>query len=84
MEFTEKELLAKKKEIENAKNEIAENKGELKGLMKQLKETWECSSLDEAKKKLKKMEIEINEFKNQIEIATEELTKTYFNKEGEI
>lgn len=56
---TEQELLRKKKQIEEAKQELAELQGESKGLEKQLKEDWNCASLREAKTRLQELEDEL-------------------------
>jgi len=81
MALTEQQLLKKKKEIETAKMELSELKGEEKALLKQLKENWQCATLIEAKKKLKEFEKEAEELTTKIEEATTELEETYLKEE---
>lgn len=79
MALTETELLKLKKEIEISKTELSELKGEEKALLKQLKEDWGCSTLSEAKTKIKKFEAEAEELSRQIEDKTNELEKKYLD-----
>jgi len=79
--YTERELLAKKKEIENAKNELAGLKGEEKSLLVQLKDDWNCTTLSEAKKKIKDFQAEVEALSLKIESATEKLQEKYFNEQ---
>lgn len=81
MPFTEKELIAKKQEIEDAKQVIAESKGEMKALIQQLKDTYKCSTLAEAKKVLMKLQKSVETLTSDIEEAKELLQETYFNEE---
>lgn len=81
MKYTEAQLIEKKKEIETAKTESAELNGELKGLLKRLKESYKCSTLKEAKEMLKKMEKASAKLDNEIQAATKEIEETYFNEE---
>ena len=50
-------------------------------VLKQLKDTWKCTSLADAKKKIKGYETEVEKLAIQIEEATEELEETYLNEE---
>ena len=76
--MTEQELLKKKKEIESAKTELSELKGEEKALMKQLENEWECKTLAEAKKKIHQFETEEKQFLTEITEKTKKLEETYF------
>ena len=79
--MTEQELLRKKKEIETAKTQLSELKGEEKALLKQLKDNWDCETLAEAKKKIQKYEIEEKSLITEIAEKTKELEETYFTEE---
>lgn len=50
--MNERQLLELKEDIEKAKQEISELKGQKKGLMKQLKEDWGCETLEQAQEQL--------------------------------
>jgi len=71
--MTEKELLELKQDIEEAKQKVSELKGEKQALMKQLKETWNCSSLEEAEKKLTELTNRRGQYSVEIETGMEEL-----------
>jgi hypothetical protein len=71
--MTEQDLLNKKKEIERAKTKLSELTGEEKSLLKQLKEDWDCSSLSQAKTKIKELESTVLSLSNEITEATEHL-----------
>jgi predicted nuclease with TOPRIM domain len=71
--MNEKELLELKQDIEEAKQKVSELKGEKQALMKQLKETWKCSSLEEAEKKLTELTNQRAQYSTKIETGMEEL-----------
>jgi len=75
--MTEKELLDLKEKIIEAKNELAELKGQKTALMRQLKEQWGATSIEAAKKKLTKMEEDIKTLETNIESSIEELDEKY-------
>jgi predicted nucleic acid-binding Zn-ribbon protein len=75
--MTEKELLALKKQVAEAKDSLAQLKGQKTALMKQLSESWKCNSLEDAKKKLTKMEGEIEVLEEEIETSIKELNEKY-------
>jgi len=75
--MTDKELLDLKKEVEEAKNELAELRGQRTALNRQLKEQYGCSSLAEAEKKLKKMEEQISDLNTKIEEGLAEIDEKY-------
>ena len=79
MALTEKELLDKKKEVEEAKDSLNSLKGEKKVYEKQLKDDWKCNSLDEVKTKLKSMKEKQQKLEEKIEDSLEELEDKYFN-----
>ena len=71
--MTEQGLLQLKKEIDQAKSSVSELKGQQTALLKQLKDDWQCSSIEEAEKKIKKMQKEIETLDASIETGLEEL-----------
>jgi len=75
--MTDKELLALKKQVTEAKDSLAELKGQKTALMNQLKTSWKCNTLEEAKKKLTKMEEDITTLEGEIEAGEDELNKKY-------
>lgn len=54
--MTDRDLFKLKENIEDAKNRLAELKGQRKALITQLKEEWGVTSIEEADKKLKALE----------------------------
>lgn len=75
--MTEKKLLELKKEIEEAKNVVAELKGQRTALMTQLKEEWGCTTIEAADKKVKDLEKQIKDLTTNIETGLEELERQY-------
>ena len=75
--MTEKDLLRLKKDIDEAKNTLAELNGQKGTLTKQLKENWDCSTIEEAEKVLKKMQIEIEKIQEDIDSGISELEEIY-------
>ena len=75
--MTEDQLLKLKKQVDAAKITVAELEGQQKAQLKQLKEEWECSSIEEAEKKLKTFDKEIEKLTEQIETQLEELEELY-------
>ena len=75
--MTEKDLLRLKKDIDEAKNTLAELNGQKVTLTKQLKENWNCSTIEQAEKQLKKMQVEIEEMQEDIDSKISELEEVY-------
>jgi len=73
----ESELLRLKKNIEDAKAKATELQGKYKYLQEQLKETWDCGSLEEAEKKLEEMDEEISAMDQNIEKLVNEIKGKY-------
>ena len=73
----EQQLLDLKKQIEQAKTQVAELQGSRKHLMKELKDDWGCTTIEEAEKKLKKLQKELEQLQNKIKEQTEELIEKY-------
>ena len=71
------DLLDLKEKIDQAKEKAAEKKGELKGLTKELSDVWGCTNLEQAEKKVTKMEEEIEKLNTQIKEGVEELGEKY-------
>ncbi len=75
--MNEKQLLELKEEIETAKSKIFESKGIQKQLMKDLKQQWDRSSLEEAKKAYTKFRDEITKLDKRIDKGVKELNEMY-------
>ena len=61
VKLNEDSLLNLKAEIREAKTRVSELTGQKQILMKQLKDDWKCSDIDQATKKLKTMRKEAEE-----------------------
>lgn len=79
--LTQNDLLDLKEEIDQAKTKKAEYVGQKNALMKQLKDNWGCTTLEQAEKKLTSIEKQINELKESIEEKTAELQSKYFTED---
>ena len=75
--MNEKELLKLKEKINNAKSEVSELKGQEKYLIKELKENWNCDSIEAAKKTLKKLEVDVLQINQKIDEGIQELEEKY-------
>ena len=76
MDQTEK-LLDLKKDIDNAKTEIAKLEGKKEVIMKDLKDQWKCTTIAQAEKSLKAFTKEADNLNNQIEKSITELEEKY-------
>lgn len=76
MENTEK-LLQLKQDIDKAKLKAAGLEGQLKGLMKDLKDNWECTTIAQAEKKVTALEKEVTDLSGKIEKGVVELEEKY-------
>lgn len=56
---------------------ILKEEGTRKHLMKELKDDWECGSVEEAEKKLNTMESDLDKLREKIDKGIEELTEKY-------
>ena len=74
-------LLNLKAEIDQAKTTVSELTGQKNALMKQLRETYGCKTVEEAEKKLKTMDKEITTIETQIQEGTKELEEKYNTEE---
>lgn len=77
MTINEKQLLELKEEIEKAKSKLAELRGRKEYLLQELKDKWECESLEEAQNKIDSLNDEINNLETTIEKEIEELEDEY-------
>ena len=73
----EKQLLALKQEIDEAKSKISELTGTKNQLMKDLEERWDCKTLKEAEGSHKKLATEIRTLSDKIDKGVKELNEKY-------
>ena len=66
--MNERELLQLKKEIDEAKQKTSELKGERQALMKQLKEEWNCETIEQAQSKITEMSEQSTQLSNEIDM----------------
>jgi hypothetical protein len=79
--MTAQDLLKLKTEVETAKQTVSEKKGHQTALLNQLKTDWGCKSVEEAEKKLKSMNTEIDELDTKIEETIAEIETKYNTEE---
>jgi uncharacterized protein YukE len=72
-----KKLMELKEELEDAKNDLAELKGELKSNMKILLEAYECKTLKEAQAKQKEIEDKVKELDASLENKIQEIRDNF-------
>ena len=75
--MTEKNLLELKDQIEDAKANVAELKGQQTILMQQLKTNYNCKSIEEAETLLAKWKKEVDKMQMQIDEGLKELEEKY-------
>ena len=75
--MNKEDLLKLKTEVDKSKQKLAEIKAEEKLLMKQLKENWDCDSLEEANSLLATLKKELAEEQLELETAKYELEEKY-------
>ncbi len=78
--MTEQDLLDLKKKVDEAKSKVSELTGHKAALMRQLEDDWECSTVDEAEKKIRVQSKELDKLDQLIEEKIEKL-KTKYNIE---
>jgi septal ring factor EnvC (AmiA/AmiB activator) len=71
----EKRLLALKKEVDDAKSTVSEYKGHQTALMKQLKDDWQCDTIEQAEKKLATMKKDLELLTKDIEEGEKKLNE---------
>ena len=75
--LNEKQLLELKDAVDGAKTKVSELTGQNNALMNQLKNDWECKTIQEAEKKLKTMDDELTSIDKEIETKIKELEEKY-------
>lgn len=73
----EQDLLELKQDIEKAKTKVNQLEGQRKGLLEQLKEDWGCSSVEEAEKKLSKLEAGAEKLDKKLQKGIQKLEEKY-------
>lgn len=79
--MNEKELLKLKKKIDSAESEAQLLKGERNAILANLKEDFDCSTIEEAKTLRKKLEKQREQLQDTIEQKLEEINKLYIPDE---
>ena len=74
---TPDKLLGLKSEIDQAKTRVSELTGQKQGLMKELKDNWQCTTLKQAEKKAEELEKEISAMTGDIEKGVAEIEEKY-------
>jgi methyl-accepting chemotaxis protein len=77
MSLNRDELLELKEKIEEAQTKVTELNGHHSALMKQLSDDWDCSTVEEAEKKLKQIKKQIEKLDESIEEGTKEIEEKY-------
>jgi predicted nuclease with TOPRIM domain len=75
--MSEKKLLALKEKIDRSKEKLNELAGRESHLLEQLKEEFDCSTLQEANDELELLESEISNLESKITNGLEELEEKY-------
>ena len=75
--MTEKELLQLKEKIDSAKIEVAELNGQKKRTLQQLKDDWNCKTVEDANALLEKLKDEIEQIDIDIQNGISELQEKY-------
>lgn len=78
--MTERDLLNMKKEIDEAKVTISKLEGSEQVLIDQLKKNWGCATVEEAKKKLNKLERDVEKQSDQIKQGLADIGEKYINE----
>jgi len=71
------DLLDLKKKVDTAGEEVTRLQGQEDLLKKQLKKDWGCSTIEQARKKVKVMERQIEELEDKIEEGISDLEENY-------
>jgi len=75
--MTTAELLDLKQDIEDAKTKASELNGQLTALKKQLKNDWDCNTIEEAETKLDEMEVSIQSIDTKIKNGLQKIDDEY-------
>jgi len=75
--MNERELISLKEDIENAKQKVSELRGERQALMNQLKDQWNCDSIESTEKKLKEKMQSKSKVDERIDTGLQELENKF-------
>lgn len=78
--MTERDLLNLKEKIESSKESISQMRGQLTVLLQQLKENFDCSTFEQAKKKYKQMEKDYETLSSELAEEIENFEIKYLNE----
>jgi len=70
-------LLDLREDIDEAKDKVNRLEGRKEHLLQQLKEDWDCDSIEEAKQLLQDLKQEVEEMEQKIKEAIQELKEKY-------
>jgi len=76
-EITKEQLLEIKNDIDAAKDKAHNLEGRLDLLYQELKEKWNCKTIEEAKKKLQQFQEQLEKIKTDISVQIKEIEKEY-------
>ena len=79
--MTEKELLKLKKKVDTAAQEEQQLKGEMKAILANLKEDFNCASIEEAKEQRKKLKKQMEKLSEKIDGKLVEINEQYLPDE---
>ena len=79
--MTEKELLKLKKKIDNAEYEEQQLKGQRKAILSNLKEDFDCSTIEEAEQEKRKLKKKIKKLADELEEKLKQIEKEYLPNE---
>lgn len=72
------ELLEMKTKIEKAKTDKAQAEGRLEGIMEQLKDEFDCHTIEEAQEKCENLVEQANKLKTELEDQLTKVKQEYF------
>ncbi len=75
--MNEQQLLDLKHQIDEAKTNATELTGQQKSLMDRLKKDWNCTTVEQAEKKVEELETEITQLNTSIDKGVKELEERY-------
>ena len=79
--MTEKELLKLKKKLDNAEQEVQQLIGQRKAILANLKEDFECSTIEEAEAERKRLKKKIKKLADELEEKLKQIEKEYLPDE---
>jgi len=75
--FSDKELLKLKKKVDNAQLEEQQLKGQRKAILVNLKEDFDCDTIEQATQERKQLEKKAKKFADKLEEKLKEIEKEY-------